>query len=174
MIVDAILDKLANYDLDRLHDAKESAIFFSYLNAATVVYSRTTAATNKFSLPENFLRWHPTCHHKDALGLCQNYLDNLDIYWTGPLFYIWGHSYEFRTEEDWAYMENVLRLLSGNEKIWYATNLEIYDYMTAQRQLRVSADESILYNPTAIDVWVEKDWKEIIHIPAGTTVKLSS
>lgn len=43
MIVDAILDKLANYDLDRLHDAKESAIFFSYLNAATVVYSRTTA-----------------------------------------------------------------------------------------------------------------------------------
>ena len=43
MIVDAILDKLANYDLDRLHDAQESAIFFSYLNAATVVYSRTTA-----------------------------------------------------------------------------------------------------------------------------------
>lgn len=43
MIVDAILDKLANYDLDRLHDAKESAIFFSYLNSATVVYSRTTA-----------------------------------------------------------------------------------------------------------------------------------
>lgn len=69
-------------------------------------------------------------------------------------------------------MESVLRLLSGSDKIWYATNLEIYDYMTAQRQLRVSADETILHNPTAIDVWVEKDRKEIIHIPAGKTVYL--
>ncbi len=43
MIVDAIIGKLANYDLDLLHDAEKSAIFFSYLNAATVVYSRTTA-----------------------------------------------------------------------------------------------------------------------------------
>ncbi len=43
MIVDAIIDKLANDDLDRLHDAKESAIFFSYLNASTVVYSHATA-----------------------------------------------------------------------------------------------------------------------------------
>ena len=43
MIVDAIIDKLGNYDLDRLHDAEESAIFFSYLNLTTVVYSHATA-----------------------------------------------------------------------------------------------------------------------------------
>ena len=43
MIVDAILDKLANYDLDRLHDAEGSAVFFSYLNAATVVYDHAAA-----------------------------------------------------------------------------------------------------------------------------------
>lgn len=43
-VVDAIIDRLANYDLDLLHDAEESAIFFSYLNIATVVYDHTTAA----------------------------------------------------------------------------------------------------------------------------------
>ena len=43
MIVDAIIDKLANYELDLLDDAEESAIFFSYLNMTTVVYDHTTA-----------------------------------------------------------------------------------------------------------------------------------
>jgi hypothetical protein len=44
--------------------------------------------------------------------------------------------------------------------------------MTAQRALKVSADERIFYNPTATDVWVEKDKKQIICIPAGKTVRL--
>lgn len=42
-IVDGLIEKLANYDLDLLYDAEESAIFFSYLNITTVVYNRTVA-----------------------------------------------------------------------------------------------------------------------------------
>ena len=42
-IVDALIAKLGNYELSRLYDAEESAIFFSYLNIATVVYNQTTA-----------------------------------------------------------------------------------------------------------------------------------
>jgi len=41
-IVDALIDKLSNYELSRLYDAEESAIFFSYLNISTVVYNNTT------------------------------------------------------------------------------------------------------------------------------------
>lgn len=43
MVVDAIIAALANYDLDLLHDAEGSAIFFSYLNLTTVVYDHTAA-----------------------------------------------------------------------------------------------------------------------------------
>lgn len=43
-IVDGLIDKLSNYDLDLLHQAEESAIFFSYLNLKTLVYSHATAA----------------------------------------------------------------------------------------------------------------------------------
>lgn len=43
LIVDAIIDRLGNYDLDLLHDAEESAVFFSYLNLTTAVYDHTTA-----------------------------------------------------------------------------------------------------------------------------------
>lgn len=40
-IVDALIEKLGNYDLALLYEADESAIFFSYLNLTTVVYDRT-------------------------------------------------------------------------------------------------------------------------------------
>jgi hypothetical protein len=33
-------------------------------------------------------------------------------------------------------------------------------------------DEKRFTNPTSIDVWVEKDRNQIIHIPAGQTVVL--
>ena len=33
------------------------------LDALGIVYSRTTQATGSFSLPQNWLLWHPTAHH---------------------------------------------------------------------------------------------------------------
>ena len=41
-IVDTLIEKLGSYDLDRLYDAEESAIFFSYLNISTIVYNHAT------------------------------------------------------------------------------------------------------------------------------------
>ncbi len=43
--------------------------------------------------------------------------------------------------------------------------------MNAQKELRVSADGHILYNPTATDVWVKADGQPV-HVPAGQTVIL--
>jgi len=142
------------------------------LEACGIVYCRTTKPDHRMHLPKEPLLWDPTCHHKDAMPLADRFMDMLESYWCGPLLYIWGHSHEFRTEEDWQYMEALVRRLAGDGRIWYATNIEIYDYMTAQKQLRVSADEKILHNPTATDVWVEKDRKEIVCIPAGQTIVL--
>lgn len=142
------------------------------MRACGIVYSRTVLSHKNFYLPEDFMRWHPTCHHKDALPLCDKFLADLDSPWTHPLFYIWGHAHEFRTEDEWAVMEQILQKLAGNDKIWYATNLEIYNYMMAQQRLQISADETMLYNPSDIDVWAEKDKTQIIHIPAGDTVIL--
>ena len=141
------------------------------MDACGIVYARTTRATRDFCLPEDFLQWHPTCHHRDALPLCEKFMEQLDSEWYSPLLYIWGHAHEFRTEEDWAHMERILQTVSGSDRIWYATNLEIYDYITAQKQLRISADERVFQNPTALDLWVERDKKEQICIPAGTTVR---
>lgn len=42
-VVDALIDKLGSYELSKLYEAKESALFFSYLNIATVVYDHTAS-----------------------------------------------------------------------------------------------------------------------------------
>ncbi len=42
-IVNGLIDKLANYDLNKLYEADESAIFFSYLNIGDVVYDFNVA-----------------------------------------------------------------------------------------------------------------------------------
>ena len=50
MMVDNLIEKLSNYDLDQLHEADESAIFFSWLNAPTVVYDHAIAAVLALAL----------------------------------------------------------------------------------------------------------------------------
>ena len=138
--------------------------------ACGIVYSRTTKSTLNFDLPENFMEWHPSCHHKDALPLCERFLEDIDSQWTKPLFYIWGHSHELKCEDDWEHIENILKLIANNDKVWYATNIDIYNYMNAQSRLQISADETVFYNPSDITVWVERNKKDIIEIPAGERV----
>lgn len=142
------------------------------MRACGIVYSRTVKSTKNFPLPEDFMEWHPTCHHKDALPLAEKFMRDLDSEWTHPLFYVWGHSHEFRTEEDWERMEEIVRTVANDDRIWYATNLEIYRYTDAQSRLEISADETVFYNPSSIPVWVERNKKEIIEIPAGATVRV--
>jgi hypothetical protein len=170
-----ILEKIAGYPVIGMsypfgdYDAKRIEI----LRNCGIVYSRTVKATNGFGIPRDFMEWHPTCHHTGALALCENYLDDPRL--RKQLFYIWGHSYEFDTEEKWEYMEKVVSTLAGREDIWYATNIEIYNYVMAQRSLIVSVDEKTFTNNSSIDVWVERsanDIGEILYIPAGKTVTL--
>lgn len=169
-----ILEKLAGYPVIGMSypSGSYSDKVTDILSACGIVYSRTVVANRNFALPQNFLTWHPTCHHRDAMPLAEEFMKNLDSQWKQPLLYIWGHAHELVTEENWEYMEKLVATVAGSEKIWYATNIEIYDYMTAQRALKVSADETVFTNPIATDVWVEKNKSEIICIPAGKTVKL--
>ncbi len=137
--------------------------------ACGIVYSRTTKS-NGFKFPENFMEWHPSCHHNDAEKLADQLVLDLDLPWRTDLLYIWGHSHELKTQEDWDRLENILKKISGHKQVWYATNIEIYDYITAQRALVISADESMVYNPSAIEVWFKKGW-EVYSVKPGETIK---
>ncbi len=125
-----------------------------------IVYSRTTQNTSNFRIPEDFMKWHPTCHYKNCLEMGQKFLDSMTGYFGYPkLLYVWGHAHELERNSHWEMIEEFCKLMGNNEKIWYATNIEIYNYLTAQRSLVISADETIVYNPSAITVWFSKDGK---------------
>ncbi|MNW69718.1 hypothetical protein D3C74_487900 [compost metagenome] len=62
-------------------------------------------------------------------------------------------------------------MMGGRKDIWYATNIEIADYLAAVRGLRFSASRSVVYNPSAVDVWVTAE-DQARRIPAGATVQL--
>ena len=53
--------------------------------------------------------------------------------------------------------------------IWYATNGEIYEYVQAFDRLEFSADGESVYNPSAIDVYIQSLKGELL-VSAGKTV----
>lgn len=133
-----------------------------------VKYARTVVSTEKFTLPERWLEWHATCHHSNARlkELTAEFLSCEDEL---AIFYLWGHSYEFEVHKCWNIIEKFCEEMSGREDIWYATNMEIYDYINAVGQLKISEKE--IYNPADVPVWVEADGK-VYEIAAGARISL--
>lgn len=127
------------------------------LQKCGICYCRTTKSTEEFQFPNDWLTLHPTCRHKNprlmelaerfvtekCCGECDNWM-----------FYLWGHSFEFDRNDNWELIENFAKYVGGREDVWYATNIEIYDYVKAYENLQTSVDKKIVYNPSAIDVWV--------------------
>lgn len=128
------------------------------LDMCGVAYSRTVNSTHRFELPENWLAWHPTCHHDDEkLMELMNQFLALQVEDQPKLLYVWGHTFEFERNKNWNRMEEFMQKISGQEDIWYATNIEIYEYVKAYERLEISADGTRIVNPSRIPVWTEID-----------------
>jgi hypothetical protein len=154
----------------------------SYLSELDIAYSRTLGGDNdSFELPSDWHAWMPTVHHNNAR--IDEYIDKflaIDLsakaYCASRrprLFYIWGHSYEFDRNDNWDHLEHICKRLSDNDDIWYATNIEIYDYVTAYNSLRYSADGHIVYNPTLLKIWFVVDGAPY-SIEPGETLKIQA
>ncbi len=137
-------------------------------------YSRTTQATMNWNMPDDFMRWHPSCHHKACLELLDKFeatLKNRPHAAVGAMLYVWGHSYEFNNDQNWDLMEEFASRIGGREDFWYATNIEIVDYQNALKSLRFSRKCDLVTNPSAISVWIEVDGTPM-EVKPGETKKL--
>ena len=136
---------------------------------AGIVYSRSVESTMNFNLPADFMRWHPTCHHDEVTdAMLDDFLEQPG-YRSQSLLYIWGHSYEFDRDGTWEHIERICERLKGWEDVWYATNLEIYEYVTAMRSLVVSVEGDLAYNPTAVTLYL-RDGDRVVSLPAGERI----
>ena len=150
----------------------------NYLKELDIAYSRTLGGDNDlFMLPQDFYAWMPSAHHDNPniMEYIHKFL-NLDISEkvyharrVPRLLYIWGHSFEFDRKDNWEHMEEICRKLAHNEEIWYATNIEICDYVQAYKNLRYSADGHMVYNPTLLTIWLDFGGRIYVIKPGETT-----
>lgn len=121
-------------------------------------YGRTGICTYNFELPNDYLRWNPTCWQTDdkIFELAEAFFkpDDIEHPWRirPLLFYIGGHSYEYK--DNWDRLESICKTVGKKDNVWYATNMEIIDYISAFRALRRSVDGNIIHNPTDVDIFV--------------------
>ena len=137
-----------------------------------IVYARVVASKPDFLLPTDPFEWHPTAHHNDPKLM--EHAEFFRDFKKGQylrLMYVWGHSYEFDNDKNWDVIEKFSETIGNREDIWYATNLEIIQYMDAAKKLIFAADNSFVYNPTATDICIyAEDHFEIVE--AGKQVNL--
>ena len=138
-----------------------------------IAYARVVEETENFDLPVDPMEWHPTCHHNNPrlLEMAQWFVDFSKKQYL-KLMYVWGHSYEFDANDNWDRIEEFCRIVGGREDIWYATNIEIIDYMEVLRNLKFSADSTAVYNPSAHNAWLVVGDKRVVEVPGGEYVKL--
>lgn len=124
------------------------------LKSCGIAYARTTKTTGTFALPTDWLRLEATCHHnaKNLMELGNRFVKETPNR-TSWLFYVWGHSFEFDDNDNWDVIENFAELVGLKDDIWYATNIEIYDYCKAYEALLFSVDGTMVYNPTSTEVF---------------------
>ncbi len=126
-----------------------------------IEYSRVVGGHQNFGLPSNFYQWQATCHHKNQ-GI-QRAKDFVELHKKQYLYmlYIWGHSYEFDIDNNWEIIEEIFRIVGNQEDIWYATNIEIVDYLKALERLQFNGERTQVLNASHLTLWLDVNGKKV-------------
>lgn len=114
-------------------------------------YARVVGTHHGFGLPTKPFEWAATCSIGDMLVDGRRFLESAT---TPALLFVWGHSYEFDERKCWNLVDEFGTLVGKRPELWYATNIEVIDYLDAARRIEASADGLLLRNPSAVSVWV--------------------
>lgn len=146
------------------------------LRALGIVYCRTTARDMPCFPPVEPLAWGTTTHMFDQSP--EPMPQRWETFHGNPkssgLFFVWGHTYEFaRPRQRWDDLERIFRPLAGKSDVWYATNIQLFDYEAARRRMAIAANRRTAHNPSAVTVTLKVDGR-IVDVPSGATVCLEA
>lgn len=137
----------------------------SLVSELGIAYARTAEDSLAFGIPEDVLRLRTTCHHNRMAEFAARLLDG-----DAPglqLMIVRGHSFELdgfmssEPDKDWAYMEGVCRRLQASSAVWFATMIEVLDYLEALRLVDASRSDGRISNPSALPIWLRIDGRDI-------------
>lgn len=167
------LEKVMGYTVRGLAypNGSYSEEIMKLLPSLGIRYGRVVGSSENFQMPRDLMEWQATCHHNHKLLELGEQFVGLFKKQYLYLMYVWGHSYEFSDRNNWEVIEQFCQLVGGREDIWYATNIEIVDYMEVRQRLQFAADSSFVYNPSVSSAWLDVGGK-IIEVPGGEQVDL--
>lgn len=168
------LEKIMGYPIRGLSypNGSFSDDIVTLLPACGIRYARVVGNSDSFDMPRDFLRWKATCHHDHRLMELGREFLALHKKQYLYLMYVWGHSFEFDMNDNWNLIEDFCAMMGGRDDIWYATNIEIVDYVDVFSRLQFAADNSFVYNPSFASAWISVNDNPPIEIPGGTLVRL--
>ena len=139
-----------------------------YLDQINIKYARTTVCTEDFSIPQDRLRLTTTCHHSNPklMQLAQEFLSDDR---NAKVFSVWGHSYEFKDNDNWNIIEDFAKVLANNPNVWYATNKELCEYLFAYEQLIIFDQKA--YNSTNTDLYILYNGNKVL-VPKASVIEL--
>ena len=175
---DRVIRGMAYPDTGITHFANSTqyATVRNYLQELDIAYARTLGGDNaQFLMPIDWYAWTPSVHHANPQALeyaktfAQLEIPSYPARQFPRLFYLWGHSFEFENANNWELLEQLCTVLGNRDDIWYATNMEIYEYTQAYNSLVYSADGTRVYNPTLYQIWFTQHG-ELYRIASGETL----
>ncbi|WP_053991642.1 polysaccharide deacetylase family protein [Mangrovimonas sp. TPBH4] len=139
-----------------------------FISSTNITNARTVADTYSFDLPNEFLIWNPTCHDSKVLEYADKYLKLNDQKLS--LFYVWGHSWEFKDKKRWNSMTEFCNRIGKKEDIWSVGTGEYCEYLKALD--KIEFDNGEIYNPTEnLTVWVNLSNK-VEKLKSGQRIKI--
>ena len=102
----------------------------NHLKNIGINFARTVKSTYSFNVQEDLLTFNPTCSFSDSkiFYLAEKFLNLKPD--APQIFYIWGHSYELDGNNLWEHMNQLCKILSGENDILYAANTEVFRYFS--------------------------------------------
>ena len=127
-----------------------------------IVYARSTKSQYNFNLPKDFYTYGGTCtiSCKKFPILVNKWLKLTPK--TMKLFYIWGHSYELDMYHEHEKTFDLYGKIANKEDTWYATNIDIFNYLNAFKKLKFYKDRNMFINNSDHDLYVKIDEQNII------------
>ena len=150
-----------------------------------IEYARTVNDTYDFSIPENFLQWHPTIHQFAKAnfeeGKPENDKKELDHFYQVintfistrqlALLDVWGHSWEMgNNPAKWDETEQFFKMIAKDSAIHYTTQIDLADYINAFHGLKFSVEKNMATNPSSFTIFFKKSGKSYSVLPGKTIV----
>jgi peptidoglycan/xylan/chitin deacetylase (PgdA/CDA1 family) len=141
-----------------------------FISSTKITNARTVNDTHSFNLPDEFLIWNPTCHDSKVLEYSDKYLklSTSEL----SLFYVWGHSWEFKDKKRWNAMVEFCNSIGKEKGIWSVGTGSYTDYLKALKKVKIENNE--LYNPEDnLPVWI--NLSDVIYkVAPGNTIQIQT